>query len=128
MASATTPVQPKKRRFWRIVKRMAQVAAILVVACAIVGAAYQAIGNWRDARRFPQEGRSVALGAEFPNEALSLNCSGQGSPTVILDSGLGVPAVGWDFVQPEIAKFTRVCFIRSRGLRLEQRGANAAHK
>lgn len=109
MASATTPVQPKKKRFWRIVKRIAQVVAILVIACAILGAAYQAIGNWRDARRYPQEGRSVALGAEFPKETLSLNCSGQGSPTVILDSGLGVPAVGWDLVQPEIAKFARVC-------------------
>jgi pimeloyl-ACP methyl ester carboxylesterase len=28
---------------------------------------------------------------------------------VILESGLGVPAAGWDLVQPEIAKFTRVC-------------------
>lgn len=109
MASSTIPVPPKKKRLWRIVKRIAQVVAILVVGCAILGAAYQAIANWRDARRYPQEGRSVTLGAEFPNETLNLNCSGQGSPTVILDSGLGVPAVGWDFVQPEIAKFARVC-------------------
>jgi pimeloyl-ACP methyl ester carboxylesterase len=109
MASASIPVQPKKKRFWRIVKRILQVVLILVVACAIVGAAYQAIGNSRDSRRFPQEGRPVALGAEFPNETLNLNCSGQGSPTVILDSGLGVPAVGWDFTQAEIAKFARVC-------------------
>ena len=109
MASATIPVQPKKKRFWRIVKRIVQVVFILVVACAILGAAYQAIGNWRDGRRFPQEGRSVALDAEFPNETLSINCSGQGSPTVILDSGLGVPAVGWDSAQAEIAKFARVC-------------------
>lgn len=110
MATASTiPVPPKKGRFWRITKRVLQVFVVLVVLAAICGAAYQAIGNWRDARRFPQEGRSVALGAAFPDVALSMDCSGQGSPTVILDTGLGVPAAGWKFVQPEVAKFARVC-------------------
>jgi pimeloyl-ACP methyl ester carboxylesterase len=110
MATASTiPVPAKKGRFWRVIKRIFQVVVALVVLAAICGALYQAIANWRDARRFPQEGRSVALGAAFPNVSLNLDCSGQGSPTVILDTGLGVPAVGWKFVQPEVAKFARVC-------------------
>jgi len=44
--------------------------------------------------------------------SLNINCTGQsgpGEPTVIMDTGLGVPAVGWDFVQPEVAKFAHVC-------------------
>jgi pimeloyl-ACP methyl ester carboxylesterase len=109
MASASVPVPPKKKWFWRFVKRVLLGLIILLVAAAVVGAAYQAIGNWRDARRFPQEGKSVALGADFPGVSLNFNCTGQGSPTVVFDSGLGVPAIGWDFAQPEIAKFTRVC-------------------
>jgi len=109
MASASVPVQPKKRWFWRLVKRIFIGVVLLVIAAALCGIAYQAIGNWRDGRRFPQEGKSVGLGADFPGVSLNLNCSGTGSPTVILDSGLGVPAMGWDFVQPEIAKSTRVC-------------------
>jgi pimeloyl-ACP methyl ester carboxylesterase len=28
---------------------------------------------------------------------------------VLLDSGMGVPAMGWMKVQPEVAKFTHVC-------------------
>jgi pimeloyl-ACP methyl ester carboxylesterase len=44
---------------------------------------------------------------------LNIDCSGDrsgpGRPTVILDSGMSVPAVGWIKVQPEVAKFTRVC-------------------
>ena len=40
---------------------------------------------------------------------LNLNCTGQGAPTVILESGCGVPASGWKAVQSEVAKFTRVC-------------------
>ncbi|HEX8763555.1 MAG TPA: alpha/beta hydrolase [Candidatus Acidoferrum sp.] len=100
---------PKKSRLWRFVKRVLIGAVLLLVCAAVAGAAYQAIANWRDARRFPQEGRSIALGAGFPGVALSLNCVGKGSPTVILDSGLGVPAAGWDLVMPDVAKFARVC-------------------
>jgi pimeloyl-ACP methyl ester carboxylesterase len=82
---------------------------ILVVLAAILGASYQALGNRADARRFPQQGKSVSLGPAFDNLALSIDCRGEGSPTVVLDSGLGVPAVGWNPVQTEVAKFTRVC-------------------
>jgi pimeloyl-ACP methyl ester carboxylesterase len=81
----------------------------LVVLTAIVGASYQALGNRADARRFPQQGKSVSLGPAFNNLALSIDCRGQGSPTVILDSGLGVPAIGWNPVQTEVAKFAHVC-------------------
>jgi pimeloyl-ACP methyl ester carboxylesterase len=28
---------------------------------------------------------------------------------VILDSGMGIPAMGWDLVQPSVEKFTQVC-------------------
>jgi pimeloyl-ACP methyl ester carboxylesterase len=82
---------------------------ILVVMAAAVGACYQALGNRADARRFPQQGKSVSLGPTFDNLTLSIDCRGQGSPTVVLDTGLGVPAVGWNPVQTEVAKFTRVC-------------------
>jgi len=81
----------------------------LVIMAAAVGACYQALGNRADARRFPQQGKSVSLGPAFDNLTLSIDCRGQGSPTVILDSGLGVPAIGWNPAQTEIAKFTRVC-------------------
>ncbi len=81
----------------------------VVVLAAIVGASYQALGDRADARRFPQQGKSVSLGPAFDNLTLSIDCRGQGSPTVVLDSGLGVPAVGWNPVQAEVAKFARVC-------------------
>lgn len=40
---------------------------------------------------------------------LFVRCTGQGSPTVILDAGLAVSSDTWSLVQPEVAKFTRVC-------------------
>jgi len=77
----------------------------LAVVVAICGAIYELLGERRDAKRFPQRGKTFQAG----NVALNIDCSGTGGPTVILDSGLGVPAAGWILVQPEVAKFTRVC-------------------
>jgi pimeloyl-ACP methyl ester carboxylesterase len=71
----------------------------------VVGVSYRFIESRADASRFPQEGRSVDIGGF----SLNINCTGQGSPTVILEAGLGVPAISWRAVQRDIAKFTRVC-------------------
>ena len=38
-----------------------------------------------------------------------LNCSGRGSPTVVLEAGLGDSSLAWSLVQPELASITRVC-------------------
>jgi pimeloyl-ACP methyl ester carboxylesterase len=38
-----------------------------------------------------------------------LNCTGSGSPTIVLDSGLGNDSLIWGGVQPQLAKTTRVC-------------------
>lgn len=40
---------------------------------------------------------------------LHLNCSGQGSPTVVLEAGLGDSSLVWTLVQPKLAIMTRVC-------------------
>lgn len=78
---------------------------MIVCAAAISGATYELIFERNDARRFPQEGRSVEVGGF----RLNIHCTGTGAPAVILESGLGIPAMGWDLVQPGIEKFTRVC-------------------
>ena len=40
---------------------------------------------------------------------LYLSCQGSGSPTVVLESGLGDPAAPWFAVERAVAGFTRVC-------------------
>lgn len=50
---------------------------------------------------------------------LRINCAGtnlEGRPTVILESGFGSPSSVWNKVQPEVAKFTRVCSYDRAGL------------
>jgi pimeloyl-ACP methyl ester carboxylesterase len=90
-------------------KRIARVSLagllLVTVSLAITGALYEMIGRWRDVRRFPQHGHLVNVGSIRMN----IDCSGKGSPTVILESGSGGPSLDWQMVQPEVAKFARVC-------------------
>ncbi len=53
----------------------------------------------------PPPGRLVALGGR----KLHLYCTGQGRPTVILETGAGSFSIDWALVQPEVAQRTRVC-------------------
>lgn len=41
--------------------------------------------------------------------AMRIDCMGSGSPTIVLDSGLGNDGLIWGGVQPVLAKTTRVC-------------------
>jgi pimeloyl-ACP methyl ester carboxylesterase len=89
-------------------KRIARVALAvlsLVAVLAITGALYEVIGRWRDVHRFPRRGHLVQAGSIRMN----IDCTGQGSPTAILESGSGGPSIDWLMVQPEVAKFSRVC-------------------
>ena len=89
------------RRFRNFVIALFALFAVLSLA----GASYQILGNWWDKHRFPQCGRSIQAGPL----RLNIDCSGQGRPAVILDSGMGVPGIGWHLVQPRVASFSRVC-------------------
>ena len=40
---------------------------------------------------------------------INLRCDGSGSPTVILEGGFAADSHAWDKVEPQIARFTRVC-------------------
>ena len=55
---------------------------------------------------YAKPGDLVAIGKD---RHLNLRCSGSGSPTVILESGNMADSMAWVKVQPQIAKFARVC-------------------
>jgi pimeloyl-ACP methyl ester carboxylesterase len=47
---------------------------------------------------------------------LHINCTGEGSPTVVIESGWGDFSAAWGWVQPEVAKTTRVCTYDRAGM------------
>ena len=61
---------------------------------------------------------------------MNIYCLGEGSPTVILDSGMGDSTVSWALVQPMIASKTRVCAYDRAGLGFSDgsmRASTASH-
>jgi pimeloyl-ACP methyl ester carboxylesterase len=84
----------------------------LAVALAVMGATYQWLATRRDLARTPPPGQLVDIGGY----RLHLWCTGNGAPAVILDTGLGGSSAGWGFVQPDVARFTRVCSYDRAGM------------
>jgi pimeloyl-ACP methyl ester carboxylesterase len=79
---------------------------IVSTVLAVIGATYQAIAMARDRRKYPPPGWMVDVGGH----KLHLHVTGEdrGTPTVVLEGGLGFPSVEWAWVQPEVAHFARV--------------------
>jgi pimeloyl-ACP methyl ester carboxylesterase len=76
----------------------------LLTLCTI-GYLYEQRARAHDARLYQPPGRLVDIGGY----QLYLNCTGRGAPTVVLEYGLEGSYLDWHKVQPEIARFTRVC-------------------
>lgn len=82
-----------------------------LLALLFAGALYQVIGSINDARRYPPMGTLVDVGGY----RLHISSSGEGSPTVIMDAGLGHVSLIWSLVQPGVAQFTCVCIYDRAG-------------
>jgi pimeloyl-ACP methyl ester carboxylesterase len=67
------------------------------------GAVYQAVGTARERRRFPPPGRLVRVN----DRLMHVHVSGEGTPTVVFESGMGASCLSWTYVQPAVAQFTR---------------------
>jgi len=68
--------------------------------------------------QYPPPGQMVDVGGY----QMHIYCQGSGSPTVVLDAGLGDFSLAWELVQPEVAQSTRVCAYDRAGLGWSQRG------
>ncbi len=85
---------------------------LFVLALVVLGMIYENISEARDRRFNPEQGWRFDVGGF----KMHMYCTGEGSPTVILESGLGDAYVSWRKVQPQIAKFTRVCSYDRAGI------------
>jgi pimeloyl-ACP methyl ester carboxylesterase len=100
-------------------RRIVAAFMLLLVALIFAGFLYENIAEARDRRFNPMPGRIV----DVSGYKMHIDCTGEGSPAVILESGLGDTYVSWRKVQPEIAKFTRVCSYDRAGLGYSQPAA-----
>jgi pimeloyl-ACP methyl ester carboxylesterase len=84
----------------------------VVLCCTCTGYIYQIVATALDKRHYPPPGKLVSINGH----RLHIQSDGRGSPTVILEAGLGAMSSGWGWIQPEVAKFTRVVSYDRAGL------------
>src|SRR5215204_4463501 len=93
---------------WRVVLLL---AASLALALPVGVIDQEGVATAAPATPGPT-GKRVDIGGR----ALFISCAGSGSPTVVLEAGSGNSAETWVGVQPEVARFTRVCSYDRAGL------------
>ena len=117
--SRAVPVEPQttrpKNRVGLWLKRIALWLLIGITILVALGAVYQTIATAMDQRALPAPGQMIDVGGY----SLHLYCAGQnteGRATVILESGLGATSSSWGWIQPSVAKTTRVCSYDRAGM------------
>jgi pimeloyl-ACP methyl ester carboxylesterase len=96
---AQVPRRLRGRGRWLVVPT---VAGLLVFA---VGGAATTVGVAARPGAAASSGQSVDVGGRH----LYLECAGSGSPTVVLQAGLGEASSSWARIAPDVATATRVC-------------------
>jgi pimeloyl-ACP methyl ester carboxylesterase len=84
----------------------------LIVVLGLVGYMREPLAEASDAKMYPPPGRLVDVGGY----RLHINCTGTGSPTVVIESGWGDMSASWGWVQPKVAKTTRICTYDRAGM------------
>jgi pimeloyl-ACP methyl ester carboxylesterase len=91
---------------------------VLVVGLVLVGTISESATEASDARAYPPAGQMVDVGGY----RLHINCTGTGSPTVVIEAGWGDWSLGWSKVQPGVAQSTRVCSYDRAGMGYSEPG------
>jgi pimeloyl-ACP methyl ester carboxylesterase len=97
-----------KTKAFRIISVLILIVLVLALGTGIAGA----VAKSNLAKEYPAPGQLVDVGGY----KMHINCMGQGSPTVILAAGTADFSTTWAYVQPEIAKLTRVCAYDRAGM------------
>jgi hypothetical protein len=90
---------PGRARRWLIYPLLA------ALALSAIGGGYETVRESIDAAAYPMPGQLIDVGGH----RLHLNCTGSGSPTVILEPGHGEVSSGMAWIAGEVAQDSRVC-------------------
>jgi pimeloyl-ACP methyl ester carboxylesterase len=90
----------------RWLKRIVLGLLVLVLGAALFGTAYEFYARSQAHRNHPPPGQLVDIGGRN----MHLDCRGEGTPTVVLESGLDTNgSLSWDKVHDDLAAITRTC-------------------
>ena len=100
-------------------RRLVLYPVFAALILASVGGGYQTVRATVDAQANPMVGQLVDVGGH----GLHLRCTGSGSPTVVLEPGLGEISSIFAWVEPAVAQDTRVCVYDRAGRGWSESGA-----
>ncbi|WP_069261427.1 hypothetical protein [Paraburkholderia nodosa] len=90
----------------RLIFRIGLILLSVLAALVVAGTGYEALQRYLAAKNHQPPGEMVNIG----DRRIQLNCTGNGSPTVVFESGLGISgSLDWSAVQPSVSKVTRAC-------------------
>ncbi len=114
MPVAHGAVQPtsKSSRVLRTLARATSGTTAAIAVIAALGATYETVAGSGDHLTYAPAGRFVDVGGY----RMHLDCRGEGSPTVVMDAGLGGSSLDWSLVQANVANTTRVCSYDRAGM------------
>ena len=84
----------------------------LIILVFAGGYVYQVASESADLERYPAPGQLVAV----DDRLMHINCTGQGSPTVIFELGVGSSSASWSEVHRQVSLFTTACAYDRPGL------------
>ncbi len=91
---------------WRRITELVLLSLVVLVCVFLAGSTIYNAAALRYYRAiYPAPGKIYSVNGHD----MHLYCTGEGSPTIILDAGLGADSLAWGKVQPELSKTTRVC-------------------
>jgi len=108
MEQVATPTNGRRRSYLLWLGRI----VVSIIGLTLVGAIYESLAEAADTKTYPPPGQLVDVGGY----RLHINCTGEGSPTVVIESGWGDSSASWGWVQPEVAKTTRICTYDRAGM------------
>jgi pimeloyl-ACP methyl ester carboxylesterase len=112
----TPVVEPQphssRRRRWRILRISVIGLITLVAILAIGGASWNALVTLYYRHHYPAPGKMYIV----TGHRMHLYCTGSGSPTLVLESGLSDDWTVWAKVQPTLSKTTQVCSYDRAGM------------
>jgi pimeloyl-ACP methyl ester carboxylesterase len=101
-----------------VVRRVLVIAGVALLFLLLIGATYQGVATALERRRFPHPGRLIDVGGH----QLHLYCTGNGTPTVVLEAPEATMSAAWALVQTSLGGVTRVCSYDRAGLGWSEAG------
>lgn len=86
-------------------RRLVLYPVLAMLALSSISGGYETVREAVDVQAYPMPGQLIEVGGH----RLHLNCTGSGSPTVVLEPGAGGTSSDLGWIAPAVAQDTRVC-------------------